>query len=339
MTMQKSVKCLRKKDHNNPLIGEDSMQKTAGIHHISAMVNDAQKNIDFYASILGLRMVKKTINFDRPEVYHLYFGNEAGTPGTVITFFPWEKQLKGRIGTGQVGVTSYVIPHGTSEFWKNRLHRHGVKVESVIRFDENYLQFVDPDGLQIELVERKDGPINNWAIGDINPSVAIKGFGGATLNSAQPSKTAEVLENILGLKYVGEDAGYLRFSTDAQIGNVIDIKLTPSVRGLLGAGTVHHIAWRARDMEELQQWRSSLLEKGYYPTEIKDRNYFKALYFHEEGGILFEIATDGPGFAVDEPVSNLGEKLMLPEWLEEKREELTAALPNVNVRILEEEKE
>ncbi|MER2060421.1 MAG: ring-cleaving dioxygenase [Niallia sp.] len=315
------------------------MPKSAGIHHISAMVNDAQRNIDFYASILGLRLVKKTINFDRPEVYHLYFGNETGTPGTVITFFPWEKQLKGRIGTGQVGVTSYVIPPGSSEFWMNRLLRYGVKVESSSRFDERYLQFTDPDGILIELVEREEGPLNNWQMGDIHSSVAIKGFGGATLHSAQPNKTADVLEGILGFTCVGEDAGYLRFSSDSQLGNVIDIKLIPSVRGLMGAGTVHHIAWRAKDEKELQQWRTALLEKGYYPTEIKDRNYFEALYFHEEGGILFEIATDGPGFVVDEPLNNLGEKLMLPEWLEEKRDELTAALPKIAVRTLEEEKE
>lgn len=314
------------------------MQKTAGIHHISAMVNDAQRNIDFYAGVLGLRLVKKTINFDRPEVYHLYFGNETGEPGTIITFFPWEKQLKGRIGQGQVGVTSYVIPHGSSAFWKNRLLSYGVEVENAARFNERYLQFVDPDGLQIELVERNEGPLSNWQLGSIHPDVAIKGFGGATLLSAQPNKTAEVLEHILGLKCVGEDAGYLRFIADAQIGNVIDIKLTPSVRGLMGAGTVHHIAWRAKDETELQQWRTLLQEKGYYPTEVKDRNYFKALYFHEEGGILFELATDGPGFTVDQPVEQLGEKLMLPDWLEEKRDELTAALPKVEIRILEEEK-
>lgn len=312
---------------------------SAGIHHITAMVNDGQRNIDFYASILGLRLVKKTINFDRPEVYHLYFGNETGNPGTVITFFPWEKQLKGRIGTGQVGVTSYVIPVGSSGFWESRLQRFGVKVENYSRFGEKYLQFADPDGLLIELVERKEGPLNNWKIGDIHSSVAIKGFGGATLNSAQPNKTAEVLENILGFTCVGEDAEYLRFSSESHIGNMIDIRLSPTVRGLMGAGTVHHIAWRAKDEQELQQWRALLVEKGYYPTELKDRNYFKALYFHEEGGILFEIATDGPGFAVDEPLSNLGEKLMLPDWLEEKREELTASLPNLQVKILEEEKE
>ncbi|KKK38242.1 ring-cleaving dioxygenase [Mesobacillus campisalis] len=295
------------------------------------MVNDAQRNIDFYAGVLGLRLVKKTINFDRPEVYHLYFGNGSGDPGTVITFFPWEKQLKGRIGTGQVGVTSYVIPDHSMEFWKDRLQNFGVKYIQTVRYGETYLQFQDPDGLEIELVERADGPLNTWSNGEVQSDAAIKGFGGATLISAQPNKTADVLENILGLECLGQEGGFLRFKSEAQLGNIIDIKLTPSVRGLMGAGTVHHIAWRAKDEEEHRKWRDVLQEKGYYPTEILDRNYFKALYFHEEGGILFEIATDPPGFAVDEPIEELGQKLMLPSWLESKREELEKTLPAVQV--------
>ncbi|WP_226678348.1 ring-cleaving dioxygenase [Mesobacillus jeotgali] len=315
------------------------MQKTSGIHHITAMVNDAQRNIDFYAGVLGLRLVKKTINYDRPEVYHLYFGNESGDPGTAITFFPWANQLKGRIGTGQVGVTSYVIPEGTLPFWKERLNRFGVRFIQNVRYGESYLQFQDPDGLEIELVERNEGPTNTWSFGGVTPDVAIKGFGGATLISAQPHKTAEVLEDILGLENIGQEESFLRFKSAAEIGNTIDIMLTPSVRGLMGAGTVHHIAWRAKDEEDHKRWRALLLEKGYYPTEILDRNYFKALYFHEGGGILFEIATDSPGFAVDEPISELGEKLMLPSWLEPKREELEDLLPKVEARILEGDKE
>ncbi|WP_394139399.1 ring-cleaving dioxygenase [Cytobacillus oceanisediminis] len=314
------------------------MQKTAGIHHISAMVNDAQKTIDFYAGVLGFRLVKKTINFDRPEVYHLYFGNETGQPGTVITFFPWAKQLKGRIGTGQVGVTGYIIPKGSTEFWESRLQKFGIKYESAVRFYERYLKFADPDGLELELIERQEGPMNNWNFGSIQPEYAIKGFGGATLISAQPNKTADVLENILGMECIGDKDGFLRFRSEAEIGNIIDIKLTPSVRGLMGAGTVHHIAWRAKDEVDLLRWRSLLLEKGYYPTEVRDRNYFKAIYFHEEGGILFEIATDPPGFSVDEPEAELGKKLMLPSWLESKREELNDILPPVAVRDLEEDK-
>jgi glyoxalase family protein len=315
------------------------MQKTLGIHHITAMVNDAQRNIDFYAGVLGLRLVKKTINFDRPEVYHLYFGNESGNPGTVITFFPWANQLKGRIGIGQVGVTSYVIPVGSLPFWKERLKRFGVRFIQNVRYGETYLQFQDPDGLEIEMVERNEGSVNTWSFCSVTPDVAIKGFGGATLISAQPHKTAEVLEEILGLRTIGQEESFLRFKSEAEIGNTIDIKLTPSVRGLMGAGTVHHIAWRAKDEEDHKRWRALLVEKGYYPTEILDRNYFKALYFHEGGGILFEIATDSPGFAVDEPMDGLGEKLMLPSWLESKREELEDKLPKVEARILEGDKE
>ena len=314
------------------------MQKTSGIHHISAMVNDAQRNIDFYAGVLGLRLVKKTINFDRPEVYHLYFGNETGNPGTVITFFPWAKQLKGRIGTGQVGVTSYVIPNHSIEFWKNRLKRFGIQFITSIRFGETYLKFQDPDGLEIELVERNEGAINNWNYAGIEAEYAIKGFSGATLISIQPHKTAEVLEGILGLTCLGDEEGFLRFKSEAQLGNTIDIKLTPSVRGLMGAGTVHHIAWRAKDEEDLLRWRELLQDKGYYPTEIKDRNYFKAIYFHEAGGILFEIATDPPGFSVDETAAELGKRLMLPSWLESKREELEETLPSIEVRVLEGDK-
>ncbi|MDQ1144080.1 glyoxalase family protein [Bacillus sp. SORGH_AS 510] len=311
------------------------MLKTAGIHHISAMVNDAQRTIDFYAGVLGLRLVKKTINFDRPEVYHLYFGNETGQPGTVITFFPWEKQLKGRIGTGQVGVTSYVIPKGSVSFWEKRLQEFGVEYASASRFGETLLTFNDPDGLKLELVEREEGPSSMWTFGGVGAEHAIKGFGGAVLYSAQPHKTADVLENVLGLECVGQEMGFLRFTSDGTIGNKIDIQLTPTVRGLMGAGTVHHIAWRAKDEAEHQRWRALLLEKEYYPTEILDRNYFKALYFHEAGGILFEIATDSPGFAVDEPVEELGKRLMLPPWLEPKRKELEGELPSVEVRIPE----
>jgi glyoxalase family protein len=314
------------------------MQKTAGIHHITAFVNDAQRTIDFYAGVLGLRLVKKTINFDRPEGYHLYFGTESGEPGTVITFFPWAHQLKGRIGTGQVGVTSYIIPNGSMVFWENRLKTFGVEFTSSVRFGETYLKFQDPDGLEVELVQRRVGPVNHWNFGNISSEVAIKGFSGATLISVKPHKTANVLENVLGLECIGEEEGFLRFVSEAPLGNTIDIKLTPSVRGLMGAGTVHHIAWRARDEEDHRRWRELLQDKGYHPTEILDRNYFKAIYFHEEGGILFEIATDQPGFTVDEPKNGLGQKLMLPTWFESKREELKETLPPVEVRVLEGDK-
>lgn len=312
--------------------------KIAGIHHISAMVNDAQRTIDFYAGVLGLRLIKRTINFDRPEVYHLYFGNESGEPGTVITFFPWPKQLKGRVGTGQAGVTGYMIPNGSMPFWESRLRKFNVEFISSVRFGETYLQFQDPDGLQIELVEREGGPQNTWNFGGVGLENAIKGFSGATLYSAQPNQTARLLEDVFGLECIGQEDEFLRFQSEAEVGNVIDIKLKASIRGLMGAGTVHHIAWRVKNEEEHQEWWSMLKEKGYYPTEILDRNYFKALYFHEAGGILFEIATDSPGFTVDESIESLGEKLMLPSWLDSKREELEEILPPIEVRVLEGDK-
>lgn len=310
--------------------------KTAGIHHITSMVTNPQRNIDFYTGVLGLRLIKKTINFDVPEVYHLYFGNESGDPGTVITFFPWVKLLKGRIGTGQVGSTVFNIPLGSMDFWELRLKTFGIEFEITMRFFETFLSFSDPDGLQIELVERKEGEPNRWAFSDIQPKHAIKGFGGATLFSAQPSKTADVLENMLGLEFIGQDEKdlYIRFKSYGEIGNIIDIKIQPSVRGLAGAGTVHHIAWRAKDDVEHKKWHELLLQEGYNPTEILDRNYFRALYFHEEGGILFEIATDVPGFTVDETIEELGTKLVLPSWYEPRREEFEAKLPQVEVRLI-----
>ncbi|MGV3465900.1 MAG: ring-cleaving dioxygenase [Heyndrickxia sp.] len=310
------------------------MLKTEGIHHITAMVNDAQRTIDFYTGVLGLRLVKRTINFDRPEVYHLYFGNETGDPGTVITFFPWDKQLKGRIGTGQVGVTAYIIPNGSKAFWESRLQHFQIPFTSSSRYSETYLSFDDPDGLHIELVEREGGQMNTWKTDQISMEFAITGFAGATLLSKYPHKTAEVLEKILGLTCIGQEGEYLRFKADGHVGNVIDIRLTASVRGLMGAGTVHHIAWRAKNEEQHIKWRELLEQKEYFPTDILDRNYFKALYFHEGGGILFEIATNPPGFMVDEPLAELGSNLMLPTWLEGKRGELEKLLPPIEVNNL-----
>lgn len=305
--------------------------RTSGIHHVTAIVNDPQVNVDFYSKVLGLRLVKKTVNFDRPEVYHLYFGNESGDPGTIITFFPWPKLPKGRVGTRQTETTCYVIPTGSMEFWKNRLEKQEVTFTTDTRFNETYIQFEDPDGLKLEIVEREEGLENSWSTDEIPSKYAIKGFGGAILTSEQPNQTADVLENVLGMELVKQENSYLRFKADGTLGNMIDVKLSPTVRGLAGAGTVHHIAWRAKNNEEHEKWRQLLEERGYKPTEIKERNYFKAIYFYEPGGILFEIATDSPGFAVDEAPEELGEKLMLPSWFEPRRKELEEKLPPIIV--------
>jgi glyoxalase family protein len=310
-------------------------QQTAGIHHVTAFVRDAQATVDFYSGALGLRLVKKTINFDAPEVYHLYFGNDAGSPGTVITFFPWPTSRQGRIGGGQVGITSYVVPTGSLDFWKARFEKLNIPVTLTTRFGEQLVQLTDPDGLRIEIVERDQGPASQWAFGGVPADKAIKGFGGAVLFSTAPARTAAVLEQVMGLVKIAEEGDFARFQATGDLGNIIDVNVSPMAQGVGGAGTVHHIAWRAKDDEDHARWRSVVEEGGFHPTPFIDRQYFNAIYFREEGGILFEIATDPPGFARDEPAETMGEKLMLPEWFEAHRAQIEQGLPPIQVRVLE----
>ncbi|MDB5056288.1 MAG: ring-cleaving dioxygenase mhqO [Bacilli bacterium] len=309
--------------------------QTAGIHHITAFASDPQGIVDFYAGILGLRMVKKTINFDAPEVYHLYFGNEGGSPGTIITFFPSAGSRKGRIGGGQVGVTTFVVPQGSLGFWQNRLESFGITLTKASRFSEQFLQFTDNEGLSLEIVEREAGVNSTWSFDGITTDKAIKGFGGAVLFSTNPSKTMDAVEHLLGFNKIEEDATYARFQSNGEVGNFADIPLAAVERGSDGAGAVHHIAWRAKDFEQHLEWRSAVEAYGYHPTPVIDRQYFNALYFREAGGILFEIATDPPGFANDEPAESLGEKLMLPEWYEPHRAQIEANLYPIKVRVVE----
>jgi glyoxalase family protein len=310
-------------------------KKTMGIHHITAIVGQPQENVDFYAGVLGLRLVKQTVNFDDPGTYHLYFGNESGKPGTIITFFPWAGARPGTIGDGQVGVTSYVVPKGAMEFWKKRLEKFNVPFTIMERFREQYLEFVDLHGLRLEIVEREEGEINTWTFGEVTSEVAIKGFGGATLLSTQPDKTAELLEKVMGLELVGKEGDFARYRSTAEIGNIIDLKLTPIGRGQMGVGTVHHIAWRAIDDEDQLDWQKYVASKGYGVTPVQDRNYFNAIYFREHGEILFEIATDPPGFAHDESYETMGGKLLLPSQYEPHREQIERGLLPFEVRKLD----
>ncbi|MCF7758250.1 ring-cleaving dioxygenase [Paenibacillus xylanexedens] len=308
--------------------------QTAGIHHITAFAGDPQANVDFYAGVLGLRLVKKTINFDAPDVYHLYFGDEHGSPGTIITFFPSAGSPRGKIGGGQVGITSYVIPPGSIGFWQNRLEQYNIEVNKTSRFNEDLLQFEDGEGLRLELVEREEGATSTWAHEGIPTDKAIKGFGGAVLFSVNPQRTMDALEKILGFVRVSENEEYARFRSSGDIGNVVDVPVTRMALGMGGAGTVHHIAWRAKDDEEHAQWSEAVRDYGYQPTPVQDRQYFNAIYFREAGGILFEIATDPPGFAKDEPADSLGQKLMLPEWFEKYRPQIEDNLQPIEVRTL-----
>lgn len=307
-------------------------KKTLGIHHITAIVGDPQENVDFYASVLGLRLVKKTVNFGDKVRYHLYFGNEEGAPGTLITFFAWPGAVNGKVGDGEVGVSSYAVPVGAIDFWKTRLESFKVSYTEIERFGEQYLQFQDPHGLLLEIVEREEGAPNRWEFGSVTEEVAIKGLGGATLFSAKSTETAEVLNNVLGLELVGEEGDYIRFKSASELGNIIDIKATSFGKGEQGPGVVHHIAWRTKDDAEQLAWKSFVEENGYEVTPVRDRNYFKAIYFSEPGGTLFEIATDPPGFAHDESLETMGEKIMLPAQFEDEREELENILIPVEVR-------
>ncbi|GGB58832.1 ring-cleaving dioxygenase [Virgibacillus dakarensis] len=308
------------------------MKKTAGIHHISAIVGHPQENVDFYTAVLGLRLVKKTVNFDDPGTYHLYFGDETGKPGTIITFFPWARGRQGKIGDGQVGVTSYAVPIGAMPFWEKRLTKFNIDFTKDERFGETYISFADPHGLQLEIVERKAGEQNSWTFGEVTPNVAIKGFGGATLLSAEPVKTVQLLEEGMGLRKVGEEGDIIRLAAYSDIGNIIDIKTTSIGRGTMGVGTVHHIAWRAEDDADQSDWQQYLQKHGYGVTPVKDRNYFHSVYFREHGEILFEIATDSPGFAIDESTESLGENLKLPPQYEVHRQKLENSLIPIEVR-------
>ena len=314
--------------------------RTAGIHHITAIAGDPQGNVDFYCGVLGLRLVKRTVNFDAPDVYHLYYGNETGQPGTAMTFFPKRGAQRGRIGGGQVGRTVFAVPPGALVFWEKRLRRFGIPIERLERFGETFLGFADRDGLELELVERQEGSPSTWSFGGVQAENAIKGFGGALLYSRDPLETLDVLENVLGLEPAGtsDDGQYIRLRAQGSLGHIIDVKLETVPGGLGGAGTVHHIAWRAANLPEQEGWRQRAATAGLNVTPIVDRKYFTSLYFRERGGILFEIATDGPGFAVDEPVESLGRQLMLPPWLEPYRGDITRNLDPLKVRVLAEDR-
>ena len=297
-----------------------------GIHHVTSIVGKAQENVDCYTEILGLRLVKKTVNFDDPGTYHLYFGDQEGSPGTVITTFPYEDARPGRIGDGQVGITTYLVDEGALEFWKKRLDINKISHNKSNRFGEDFIEFSDVHGLKLELVERKDGPKSKWSSHGIDQDLAIKGFGGAVLYSSSPKDTAYTLEHIFGLEKIGEEGDYIRFKAYGNIGNIIDIKKTSSGKGINSVGTVHHIAWSTKDESEQLQWQKLLRKNGFSVTDVRDRNYFKSIYFREKGGILFEIATEEPGFAVDEDLESLGNELKLPPQHERLRDQLEKSL-------------
>ncbi len=306
-----------------------------GVHHVTAIAGDPQQNLDFYTGVLGLRLVKLTVNYDDPGTYHLYFGDETGSPGTILTFFPWPNAPKGQKGTGQASATSFSIPEASIEYWSNRLSARKVSFKGPDkRFDEKVISLSDPDGLSLELVSsRKGSGARPWERGPVPAEHAIRGFYHLTLSEQINEKTAQLLTGKMGFRLSVREGNRTRFETgDGGPGAIVDVLEQPGQpRGLISVGTVHHVAWRTPSDEEQREWRSVLAAEGLSVTPIIDRKYFRSIYYREPGGVLFEIATEPPGFTVDQPLEELGTRLMLPPWLEPDRREIEASLSPLNL--------
>jgi len=287
-----------------------------GLHHVTAIASDPKKNVAFYTKFLGLTLVKKTVNFDDPTTYHLYYGNETGAPGTIITFFPWPHTMRGKAGTGQTTVTAYSIPKDSLDYWTERARAHGVTVSGPAeRFGEQYITLRDPDNMAIELVA--SGPAGG---------TGLLAFHSVTLTEWNLAPTSKLLTELLNFTPVAEAGDRTRFATGGP--GFVDVEVVPDQRrGSIGSGIVHHIAFRTPNDETQKVWREKIEASGHSVSPIMDRNYFHSIYFREPGGVLFEIATDPPGFAIDEPADQLGMTLKLPIWYEPRRAELETVLP------------
>lgn len=311
-----------------------------GIHHVTAITDDPQHNIDFYVGVLGLRLVKKTVNFDAPDTYHLYYGDNLGTPGTILTFFSWPDSLKGLRGTGQVTTVSFVVPENALQYWIERLKQHAIQVEGpTTRFDEQVLSFTDPEGLGLELVAHKGAEQRTgWTTGPVPIEYGIRGIHGVTLSITRKEQTVALLTQVLGFRSIARVDKRERYEVgkgeNAGSGAFVDLLDLPGeARGMEAIGSVHHVAWRTPDDEEQMAWRQKLAAIGANVTPQLDRTYFHSIYFREPSGVLFEIATDAPGFAVDEAPNELGSHLKLPPWLESTRPQLEQSLPPVHIPV------
>lgn len=305
-----------------------------GLHHITAMSSDVQNNMRFYTHVLGLRFVKKSVNQDDVGTYHLYYGDYAGSPGTILTFFPWAGLRRGRPGTGQAYATAFSVPRDALPYWQERFAH--LKIESFAvekRFEDEVLGFLDPDGLRLELVatdevdQRQPAPST-----EVSPGKAIRGFHGTTLGLTDSAATSTVLVETMGYRSVAQSGHRTRYTVGAGgPGSYVDLLTDPTLpRGLNGAGTIHHIAFRVPDDAAQLAERAVIVKGGLPVSPVIDRAYFKSIYYREPGGVLFEIATDQPGFSIDEPVETLGTKLSLPPHLESHRGEIEAGLPKIN---------
>jgi len=304
-----------------------------GLHHVTAICGDAQENLNFYTRVMGMRLVKKSINQDSPDTYHLFYADAEGSPGTDLTFFPWPDAAPAMPGAGKITELSLAIPEGALPYWRDRLTVHDVGVApEETRFGRPALPFTDPHGLQVALVEiTQERSFVPWDAGPVPADRQVIGLHGVRLWERKLEPTEALLTRVMGFTKLGTEGGWHRFAdSSGSSGTVVDVKVvTDRGAGRWGSGGIHHAAWRMADDEEQAQLRSLVARVGLRPSPQIDRFWFRSVYFREPGGALFELATDGPGFTRDEELDTLGEKLILPPWMEEKREQIEAGLPDL----------
>jgi glyoxalase family protein len=310
--------------------------KIRGLHHVTAIASDPQRVLDFYVGLLGLRFVKRTVNFDDPGTYHFYFGDGHGAPGTILTFFPWPDARRGIGGTGQIEATAFAISPNSVSYWLERFKGHQVPTErTLLRFGEDVIRFTDPDGLLVELIASSSlAQVEPWPDSPVPPEHAVHGFHSVSAALEGYERTARLLTDIFGYRLIEESGNRFRFTApeDTAPGRIVDLLCLPDTgMGRVAAGSVHHIAFRAKDDAEQLEWREHLVDLGYNVTPVIDRTYFHSIYFREPGGVLFEIATEPPGFTLDEKLKELGTHLQLPPWMESARSQIEKILPPIQL--------
>jgi glyoxalase family protein len=311
-------------------------EKIIGLHHVTAIASDPQRNLDFYVGLLGLRLVKRTVNFDDPGTYHFYFGDARGTPGTILTFFPWPGARRGHRGVGQIEATAFAISSDSVGYWLDRFREQHVTAEKTpARFGEEVIRFTDPDGLLLELIASdSSGETESWTDSIVPEAHSLRGLHSVSAALEGYEGAAKLLTESFGYRLVDESGNRFRFAAPSESGpgRIVDLLCMPDSRpGAIAAGSVHHIAFRAKDDAEQLQWREHLVELGYNVTPVIDRTYFHSIYFREPGGILFEIATEPPGFTLDEKLDELGVHLRLPPWIEGVRSQIEQVLPPIEL--------
>ncbi len=312
------------------------MPRIGGIHHVTAICGDPQENLDFYAGVLGMRLVKRSVNQDDPTTYHLFYADAEGHPGSDITFFPWPGGRPGRHGAGQTGEVAFAVPAGSLAYWQDRLAEHDVEIDGPEqRFGDPVITFTDPHGLELAIVATEvpeTRPFTAWEASPVPAEHQIRGFHSVRVIEQRIDPTLDLVTDVMGFEEVASQDGWTRYQGRDPWCGTLELKGDPSAaNGIGGVGTVHHVAWRVADRDEQEALQQAVARHGSRPTQVIDRFWFTSVYFREPGGVLFELATDGPGFTVDEPLESLGERLVLPPWMEDDRATIEEALPELEL--------